>query len=497
VRSLALERSTGLALAACLGAAALGALVAANPAALRLDLALSARGLLAVGAGLLLSLLVLRRPDVGLVLLVAFVVLNLSQVLVRQHRVPSLLQLLALPLAVAAAAGRDAGGRRRVAREPLTLALAAYAVVLFLSTTYAEDPALADERLVENLKALAVCLLAAFLATSLRAVRLGIQTLVAGGGLLAAVAVVQAVSGDFSRRFFGLARVKYAHVYGSQFEPRIAGPLGDPNFFAQVLVMLVPLALFLARGERRPRVRLFALAAGALMVAAVVLTYSRGGALALAGAFALALLASRVPLKRAALVGGVVALAWLFTPVDFLRRLTTLEQVLPGSEDVLRPDSSFQKRRLLVAAAWRMFLDHPLLGVGAGNYTLHFENYADEVGSAARDYEEPDERHYPHSLYLEIAAETGLLGFGVFGAAVALCFRTLQRAGEAFERSGETMGRHLTRGLQIALAGYLIAALFLHGHFPRYPWLLFGFAIALAVLAGEADIPRPVPRVRT
>jgi hypothetical protein len=49
----------------------------------------------------------------------------------------------------------------------------------------------------------------------------------------------------------------------------------------------------------------------------------------------------------------------------------------------------------------------------------------------------------------------------------------------------------LATGVQLALIGYLVSSLFLHGHFPRYLWLLFGFCAALYRLApaGPEEAP--------
>jgi hypothetical protein len=49
----------------------------------------------------------------------------------------------------------------------------------------------------------------------------------------------------------------------------------------------------------------------------------------------------------------------------------------------------------------------------------------------------------------------------------------------------------IARGLQVALAGYLVTALFLHGQFPRHLWLLLG--LALAVERCSRDVLREHP----
>jgi hypothetical protein len=62
-------------------------------------------------------------------------------------------------------------------------------------------------------------------------------------------------------------------------------------------------------------------------------------------------------------------------------------------------------------------------------------------------------------------------------------FAALRRAQFAFRARGETAAAGLAVAFQIALAGYLVSSLFLHGSFPRYLWMLFGFAVALDLLS--------------
>jgi O-antigen ligase len=435
----------------------------------------------AVAGAVALAALVVRRPVAALSVLAAFVYLNLSQVLVRQHALPSLMQLFTLPLLVAAWRAAPGGDRGRPLAHPVTLLLALYVAMAVVSTAWARDPEVADARAAELLKALAVFALTALLATTMRAVRAAVWTLLGAGALLGVLALVQAARGG-AAELGGLARIKMAHIHGEVFEPRIAGPLGDPNFFAQILVMLVPLALLTGWDATRLSRKLLAFACGALATAATVVTYSRGGALALGCVLALALLARREHVRQALAALAVAGLLFALLPADFTRRLATIEQMV-GGDEVLRPDSSFEKRRLLTHSAWLMFLQHPLWGVGVGNYTTRFDEVAEQVSFASRDYEEPGDAHYPHNLYLEVAAETGLPGLVLFGAALAAALIALRRAQVSFRAAGERSASGLAVAFQIALVGYLVSSLFLHGHFPRYLWMLLGFAVGLDLLA--------------
>lgn len=472
--------------ASSLAAAAIaGALVAAHPELFHLE-GLGRPGVWALlAAAAAVAAWLTRRPAVALGVLAVFVYLNLSEVLVRYHGLPSLLQLLSLPIAAAALLDRR---RETVAvlAQGLTLVLAGWVLWLLVSTTWAWDPELAGEEVVEAAKALALYLLFALLARTGERLRQAVWSLLAAGSLLAALGCYQVAAGDFALHFGGLARIKNAQIYGDVFEPRIAGPLGDPNFFAQILLMLVPLALALAWRGRSRGERLLALGAALLLAAGTVFTYSRGGALALAVVVVLAWVGRGVRLREVAAGVALVALLYVVLPADFTRRLTTLEQFTGGEEAALHPDSSFEKRRLVTEAAWRMYVAHPVLGVGAGNYTTRYTPFADAVGSGAREYDEPFGPAFPHNLYLEVAAETGLVGLALFGAALAVAFASLETARRRLARAGRSLEATLAGATAVALAGYLVSSLFLHGNFQRYLWLLLALAAAFHDLGRRA-----------
>lgn len=474
----------GLAVGALAAAAAvalgalLGAAVAWSPRPFHLELGGGPWVWVGLAAAVVLAAWLVRRPGAALAVLAVFVYLNLSEVLVRWHGLPSLLQLLVLPIAAAALLARPRRETAAVATQGLTLLLAAWVLWLLASTAWAWDPELAGAEAAEAAKALALYLLVALLASSGARLRGAVRSALGAGCLLAAFGVYQALTGDYDALFGGLARVKEAHIYGDVFEPRIAGPLGDPNFFAQILLVLVPLALALAWHGRSRGERVAAAGAAALLVAGTVLTYSRGGALALAVVLGLAWLGRGVRPREVAAGLALVALALVALPEGFTRRLTTLEQFTGGEAAALHPDSSFEKRRLVTLAAWEMFQDHPAVGVGAGNYTTRFAPYADRVGSGAREYDEPFGESYPHNLYLEIGAETGLVGLGLFGAALALALAYLEGARRRLAAAGLGLEATLAGATAIALAGYLVSSLFLHGHFQRYLWLLLALAAA-------------------
>jgi O-antigen ligase len=429
------------------------------------------------------GVVVVWRPALALMVLILVAYLNLSDILVRWHGAPSVLQALAVPLLLAAWFVQRRRGFGGPLPGALTLCLAAYTAVVWLSMAWARDVVLAEQQALTITKALVIYALVVLLAGSPTQVRQGAWTLVAAAVLVGALGVFQVIAGSYDQTFAGLARVDYAQIYGLVFEPRIAGPVGDPNFFAQMLIPAVPIGLLLANSASRVRERVAAFGCVGVVTAAVIMTYSRGGALALGVVLVLWLLGQGASGRRLAVGAAPIVLLVLLLPSDFARRLTTFRQFLPGSGDVLRLDSSFEQRRVLVTAAWHMFLDRPLTGVGAGNYTVHYRPYTEETGSVVLEYEDFDQPHYPHNLYLEIAAETGLPGLIVFAAALLTSVVYLRRARVAFGGAGDWSSASLATGVQLGLIGYLVSCLFLHGHFPRSLWLLFGFSTALCRLA--------------
>lgn len=479
-----------LAVAGALVGLGVGWAAARSGALLHLELT-ATHGWAVLGA-LLGAAALVRWPAAALLVLVLTVYLHLSDVLIRFHDFPSVLQLLGVPLLLAAVVEWRSELLEGLAPRPIVVALAAYVAVLLLSSLVAVDGGLADQSVAASAKGFVLFTLVVLLASTPERVRWASWTLVVGATLLAGLTLVQVLTSDFGNAFGGLARVDYGQVYGEVVEPRASGPLGDPNFFAQILLVVVPVALLLAWKERSRWLQGLAFAAAGVIAAGTVATYSRGGAVALGCVVLLALFAGRpgrwrVAAGALALVAGVLLL-----PPDFTRRLDTLRGFLPGRERVVELDSSVRNRILLMRTAWRMFEDHPVLGVGAGNYSARYHEHAERVGSEVNEYEGIGRPHYPHNLYLEVAAESGFAGVVAFGGALLLVFGHLRRSGSAYFRAGDELYGGLAVALQIALVGYLVAALFLHGHYPRYLWLLFGLAAALA-----RDAPgRPAGRGR-
>ncbi|GAC1476658.1 MAG: hypothetical protein PVSMB4_00490 [Ktedonobacterales bacterium] len=216
---------------------------------------------------------------------------------------------------------------------------------------------------------------------------------------------------------------------------RVAGTFDQPNPYAAYLNLSLLIALALALFGRHPRVRWLAAGGAALMAGAQYLAGSRGGWLALlAGAAVIVVVGlgvERIMAVLAAVVAALLGLAWGVGIVPAgLRRLLLGRLHLEGvSLDGPVNDANFSSIERLAhwVAGIRMFLAHPILGVGAGNYASAYPRYA------VRNW--PDALGHAHNYYINAAAETGVCGLiafiAVMGAMLLVTWRAARPAADS------------------------------------------------------------------
>ncbi len=190
---------------------------------------------------------------------------------------------------------------------------------------------------------------------------------------------------------------------------RASGFFGHPMTFAGYFCTYLPVFLVCFLDERvLGKWRWCAGAAFVLGCLALLFNATRGAWLATAAVvlFILAYYGLRRHSKAAIACLLVLACAGaaLTQYKPFMQRLNTIT------------DSKFQsntERLLLWSSAWNMYKDHPLLGVGLGQYK---DNYQKKYISPQA--KEPDLGH-AHNNFLQMLAENGTIGFSGFVVLVA------------------------------------------------------------------------------
>ena len=248
-----------------------------------------------------------------------------------------------------------------------------------------------------------------------------------------------------------------AQIYGMVDTPGNLhfGPYVNPNHYAGLMEMLVPVAVLyiVGRHRRSSAASLLVLAVIATVaVTSLLLAGSRGGLLALFTemTLGLALLAwgARTAEKRRlakAVAATILAAMLLFSWVDSGRASKHLGLIL----HVESPDWGDSPRKGLALDSLRMWRDHLVLGVGLGNFETAYPGYQSLPTDLWIDH--------AHDDYLEAAAETGLIGAVLILSALALFFRL---AFQDLHHRLRSEGGWIRLGAAIGCCGLLVHSFF-------------------------------------
>jgi O-antigen ligase len=256
---------------------------------------------------------------------------------------------------------------------------------------------------------------------------------------------------------------------------RATGTFGDPNELAAVLVPGLILAGALAITLRRtPLLRIAAAGAGTLCAAAIFLTLSRGGLIALAFALLVSLFVAGRWRVQALVVTLLVALTG-FLYFGYVASQESVDRVTQLEGGTGRTD--------LWNIGWRMVEDKPVAGVGVGNFQTASIHYLLAPGAIERDEFIVDQPKAAHNTYLQVQAELGAIGFALFAAIIFFALLCMLRAARIFERQGERTMELVARALFIAVAGLLAADFFISEQYSKQLWLLLGLGPGLLGVA--------------
>jgi putative inorganic carbon (HCO3(-)) transporter len=179
--------------------------------------------------------------------------------------------------------------------------------------------------------------------------------------------------------------------------------VGDNNSLAVGLLMVVPIILYLAAQAEARVVQLIGYAAAALVVAAVVGTFSRGALIGLVALLLFLLAGSRRKLIGFAVIVVLVVTIFVSAPESWFERMDTISAAAQ--------DTSFMGRVIAWKISTMIALDHPLLGGGfhavqhpfAWGYYGGNMGILDFVATSAPDASP----HAAHSIFFEVLGDLG------------------------------------------------------------------------------------------
>jgi len=273
-------------------------------------------------------------------------------------------------------------------------------------------------------------------------------------------AVYQSLTGQFS----------VSNIYVQ----RAAGLRADPNDTAMLLLSGVPLSVYWLFQLKSKALKIIPAISIVVLLIGIVLTGSRGGFVALA------LIFLAIYLKRPTIIATFVAvfimvLAVTLAPDSYKERI---ESLVTGQEK--HGSKSLESRSKLLSQGLTVFMNHPVLGVGAGNFGAAFMeslNSAEFSGSSGLAI--TGNTHLAaHNMYLEFFVENGIIGGGLLISIFLLSIIKLMK----FDRENRQYQRSiysLPFCILLALLGMYFAGLFLSQGKNSVLWFIIGLGLSI------------------
>ena len=280
---------------------------------------------------------------------------------------------------------------------------------------------------------------------------------------------------------------------------RVSGTWASYNDFAWYLTFMLPISMSLLFSRIRA---IYKLMCGLTLIAGIATligTLSRAGWYSLGIAILIVSLLHFSKTKGKAglgnfsssLVGGLIIILIIVTVNP--RFLNIVNRRIFG-EDY----GAAWSRIPLMQVAYSIIRAHPLSGVGINNYT-----------EVMQDYDTTDirittiTRHQVHNIFLQIAAEMGVIGLAIFVWLISMVYKEGLRYIKSSENLMSAMVIGVIAGITAFLIHGLVDAASLGNHLFLIFWLFTGIIVAIRKIESEAKSPvrgyyqHPVFRLRS
>jgi putative inorganic carbon (HCO3(-)) transporter len=299
------------------------------------------------------------------------------------------------------------------------------------------------------------------------------------GGLVEALVIMTLSFTGMPSAIWGLP----THIHVESFERggfmRIGGTVGSANTAAAYFSFLLSAAVSLLFTNLGRSHKLLAGAVLGFGGIALILTFSRGGWIALVVSTILfgLFLGRQRGLSVRAPIAVIVILALLYLPFHSL-----ISARLLGDDK-----GSAESRIPLMNLAFRIFEDNPILGVGANNFSVVMGRYLT-----------PEFRHgflyAVHDKYLLVLTETGIGGLLTF---LAFLFAALRRAWQCWNVHDSFLSP-LALGFMVGIVGHMVhmnVDIFRGRPIQQLLWLIAALLVAMHRMRTEPSVSAGPSRV--
>ena len=258
--------------------------------------------------------------------------------------------------------------------------------------------------------------------------------------------------------------------YAITLEGRVGGAVGDPNEFAALLIALLPLALVRSSRSRGVSKYIYTLLSASFILG-IIASVSRSAYLSTFLILLMLFLFSRyITHKRKMVLTYFIVFFLVIIVIGILaeRYLPLIEfRIRNITSPVFRlRHESYLNRVAIYQVSWRMFLNYPLLGLGARNFIFNLPEYGLPPYFCA------------HNMYIEILTGLGLIGFMLFMLIILKSERSFRCALESTLLTPDQKSELLA--LYIGFIMYLLLGFLFSLEREKIFWVLIGLSGAVA-----------------
>jgi O-antigen ligase len=260
-----------------------------------------------------------------------------------------------------------------------------------------------------------------------------------------------------------IASIVNAHTPGGRLQGVLSGMYGNSNDLALAIDIALPLCLALALTARDTWRKAVWAATMLAMIYSVFLTASRAGAIALFVAGLVCLWQLGLKGRRfylLVLIPITVIVIWLYSASALRQRFGQTAVDLENINSRTEASESAQQRKKLLFKSLRVTAEHPLFGIGPGNFVVVSGVW-----------------HVTHNSYTQISAEGGVPAFCLY---IFIFWRAVINLGEVrkYGKAGYS-SRLFSVALQASLAAYLVGSFFASLAYQLFPYCLVAYTSAL------------------
>ena len=265
--------------------------------------------------------------------------------------------------------------------------------------------------------------------------------------------------------------------------------LADENDLSLALIVILPFVYFSILRCNTNREKTFYAISFFIILSAIVMAKSRGGFL---GLLAVLFFCYRYSPHKKIFVQIFLALcvlAFLLVPSSYWEEMKTIKD---GTEEGTASERVYSWK-----LAWKMFLDDPFLGAGAGNYAVKVHIYQGEDIYMGRKHMWG---RVAHSLYFTILPEFGISGVTLFLYLLWLFYVNNRPTLELYSNTAKRLPDcdsdnvqyqnnlffyYMSLSLNIGMIGFLVSGTFISVLYYPHFWILLSLSSSLNSVANK------------